>query len=484
MNSITIELIYQEILDGKRKRFPSYTWNEDKNFELSRRVTKYLIDHVLQWDRDAIRQGWNQKLIQKMKLSTVLSKYNSSPYAMLNDAYPDYIKEWELSMAPINFWTKPKALEALRWTIEEKEQLTHEQLLCIYGEKWLKIQKLNTPCGMYWGGSPYAYLNELYPNQFKEWQLKNVPKGFWTTQKALEILQWTIEKKENLTDEQLLDVIDKAWLKKHHLSSPCKIFWRNSPYAMLNALYPSRFKEWQLKKVPMNFWTIKKSLEALKWTIEVKEKLSDIDIKNSYNLEWLNHQNLRTPIIKFWKDSPYAYLNDLYPGKFKEWELLSTPNRFWTKQKALKALRWTIEVKEQLTHEELKKTYSRKWIKQHKMIVPLNRFWNNSPYRMLNDLYPGRFKEWELSVTPHKYWTKQRGLEALRWIIEEKEQLTHEELLKIYTCKWLIKIGLKTPLEKFWNSSSYAMLNDLYPNQFSKSMLKGYRYLKKGCTQN
>ncbi len=39
---------------------------------------------------------------------------------------------------------------------------------------------------------------------------------------------------------------------------------------------------------------------------------------------------------------------------------------------------------------------------------------------MLNDLYPGRFKEWELSVTPHNYWTKQRALEALRWTIEEK----------------------------------------------------------------
>ncbi|PGZ44595.1 hypothetical protein COE56_29980, partial [Bacillus anthracis] len=70
MNSIKIELIYQEILDGKRKRFPPNTWNEDINFDLSRRVTKYLIEHVLQWDLDNIRQGWNQKLIQKMKLTT------------------------------------------------------------------------------------------------------------------------------------------------------------------------------------------------------------------------------------------------------------------------------------------------------------------------------------------------------------------------------------------------------------------------------
>ncbi|MRC19089.1 hypothetical protein GH866_26335 [Bacillus thuringiensis] len=48
-------------------------------------------------------------------------------------------------MAPVNFWTKSIALEALRWTIEEKEQLTDKQLLSVYGEKWLKKHKLISP---------------------------------------------------------------------------------------------------------------------------------------------------------------------------------------------------------------------------------------------------------------------------------------------------------------------------------------------------
>ncbi|HDR7951278.1 TPA: hypothetical protein QCY38_005064 [Bacillus toyonensis] len=391
MKFITIEQIYQDILDGKRKRFPPFTWNEDINFELSKRVTKYLIEHVLLWDRDAIRKGWNQRLIIKMKLSTVLSRYNSSPYAMLNDAYPNFIKEWELGMAPLNFWTKENALKALRWTIEEKEHLTDEHLYLVYGEKWIKKHKLSAPCGIYWNGSPYAYLNELYPNRFKEWQLSVVPKGFWTKQKALEILQWTIEEKEQLTDKQLLNVFDKSWLKKYRLSSPCKIYWANSPYAMLNALYPNRFKEWQLKKAPMNFWTKENSLEALKWTIEVKEKLSETDIKNSYGIDWLNQQNLRTPIIKFWNGSPYAYLNSLYPERFKEWELLLSPNNYWTKKKALEALQWTIEVKEQITEEELLKIYTHKWLNQNGLKTPLRKYWNSSPYAMLNDLYPNLF---------------------------------------------------------------------------------------------
>ncbi|MED2776999.1 hypothetical protein P4278_28190 [Bacillus thuringiensis] len=180
MKSITIEQIYQDILDGKRKRFPQFTWSQDINFELSKRVTKYLIEHVLLWDRDAIRKGWNQRLIIKMKLSTVLSRYNSSPYAMLNDAYPNFIKEWELGMAPLKFWTKDNALEALRWTIEEKKQLTDQQLYLVYGEKWLRKHKLSAPCGIYWNGSPYAYLNSLYPEKFKECEFLASSNNYWT----------------------------------------------------------------------------------------------------------------------------------------------------------------------------------------------------------------------------------------------------------------------------------------------------------------
>ncbi len=47
----------------------------------------------------------------------------------------------------------------------------------------------------------------------------------------------------------------------------------------------------------------------------------------------------------YWNSSPFAMINDLYPSRFKEWEFLMTPNNFWTKEKALEALKWTIEEK-------------------------------------------------------------------------------------------------------------------------------------------
>ncbi|HDR4897718.1 TPA: DUF4046 domain-containing protein [Bacillus cereus] len=241
-NTNTIEDIYQEILDGKRNRFPPNTWKLDRNNQLARRVTKYLVTKILNWNEEEIKQNWNNKLIAKYRLRGVLKhKYNNSPYAMINDLYPNQFKEWEFNKAPNKFWTKEKTLQALKWTIEEKEKLNLDQLKNIYENKWLAQSGLRGACQLYWNDSPYAMINDLYPNQFKEWEFKMTPSGFWTREKALDALRWTIEEKEKLTDNQLLQQYTMQWLKSHRLWTPVVRYWNGSPYAMINDLYPNKY---------------------------------------------------------------------------------------------------------------------------------------------------------------------------------------------------------------------------------------------------
>ncbi|HDR3902375.1 TPA: hypothetical protein QCO88_005030, partial [Bacillus cereus] len=56
MLAVRIEEIYQEILDGDSKKFPPGTWSEDENNELAKRVTKYLIEQVLIWNIQDLRE--------------------------------------------------------------------------------------------------------------------------------------------------------------------------------------------------------------------------------------------------------------------------------------------------------------------------------------------------------------------------------------------------------------------------------------------
>ncbi|PGZ57889.1 hypothetical protein COE58_24440 [Bacillus cereus] len=465
MNSITIENVYQEILDGKRRRFPNNTWCEDYNRESAKRVTKYLVENVLKWDAEKLKKYWSQKLIIKFRLLGLLSIiYNGSPYAMLDDSYPNRFKEWEFNAVPKNFWTKERGLEALKWTIEEKEKMTDREILEAYNYEWVIEQKLAHPCQIFFNSSPYKMINELYPDRFKEWEFNAVPKNFWTKERGLEALKWTVEEKEKLAIQQLIEVYNMKWLTEHNLSSSCQINWNSNPYAMLDDLYPNVFKEWELKNKRLGSWTKSKALEALKWTIEIKENMTDTEIRKLFSVDWLKEKGLATPLRKYWMDSPYKMINDLYPGRFKEWEMKATPNKFWEKEKSLEALKWIIEEREKLTDEELRKVYTRKWLINQGLRTPLNKLWSNSPYAMLHALYPGKFKEWELNRVPCNYWTKEKALEALKWIIEEKENLTDKQLRKIYTKKWLINQGLRTPLDRYWNGSPYQMLNELLEN--------------------
>ncbi|MBH0357774.1 DUF4046 domain-containing protein [Bacillus toyonensis] len=316
---ITIEEIYQEILDGKRSRFPPGTWNLDNNNEMAKRVTKHLIEKILKWNKKEIEQNWNTSLLVKYRLRGMLQfKYENSPYKMLNDAYPKQYKEWELGMTPLNFWTEEKALQVLKWTIEVKEKLTFEDLLRVYGQKWLKEQRLSAPLRTIWNGSPYAMINDLYPDMFKEWQFSMVPNKFWTKEKALKALKWTIEKKEVLNPEQLRLIYGHKWLVKLGLKGACQLFWNDSPYAMINDLYPNQFKEWEFKMTPTRFWTRERALEALRWTIEEKEKLTDDQLFKYYTVKWIKKNRLWTPLMRYWNGSPYAMINDLYPYRYSK----------------------------------------------------------------------------------------------------------------------------------------------------------------------
>ncbi|MCW1941875.1 DUF4046 domain-containing protein [Bacillus anthracis] len=97
---ITIEEIYQEILDGRRKSFPPGTWSEDVDGQLKKRIIRYLIEDVLKWSDEDIKEKWNQKFIKKLKLTSVMQIYRGSPYEMLNVAYPNRFEPWELKQAP------------------------------------------------------------------------------------------------------------------------------------------------------------------------------------------------------------------------------------------------------------------------------------------------------------------------------------------------------------------------------------------------
>ena len=236
---------------------------------------------------------------------------------------------------------------------------------------------------------------EMYKEILKGTRKKFVD-GTWqrpdAISNAIKVTKYLIEDKLKLTDEEIKEQLSKYLFKDNNLNGMLKICFNGSPYQVINTTYPNKFKEWEFKNVPTSFWTKEKGIEATKWLIEEKLKLTDEEIKEQLSIN-LFRDNLNSMLYTCFNNSPYQAINTVYPNKFKEWEFKSTPHSFWTKEKGIEATKWLIEEKLKLTDEKLKEQLSINFFKDNKLYGMIQLCFNGSPYQAINTIYPNKFKE-------------------------------------------------------------------------------------------
>ena len=99
----------------------------------------------------------------------------------------------------------------------------------------------------------------------------------------------------------------------------------------------------------------------------------------------------------------------------------------------------------------------------------LNYYFKGSPYEIINNTYPNKFKEWEFKFVPQGYWkNKENGIKATKWLIEEKLKLSDEELKEQLSVNLFIDNGLWGMLLHCFNGSPYEAINNVYPDKFKE----------------
>lgn len=83
-------------------------------------------------------------------------------------------------------------------------------------------------------------LNELYPREFKKWELKKVSNNYWTKESSLEVIRKILQE-ENVSNETFIQEFNMRWIKKNGLTPPLTMYWSNNPYNLLHDAYPERF---------------------------------------------------------------------------------------------------------------------------------------------------------------------------------------------------------------------------------------------------
>lgn len=219
-------------------------------------------------------------------------------------------------------------------------------------------------------------------------EIKRVPRGFWNKETAVAVMKWLIEEKYQLTEEELKKRWTHRFLIENRLQSMIQRVFLNNAYEAINAVYPGRFKPWEFRSIEDGYWTDETLVEAVRWLIDDKLKLTEDEIKYLWSYKFLEEHQLANAVSVFFKGrSLFELLNLAYPNRFKPWELGNVPKGFWNEKTSAEATKWLIETKLKMTPQEAQKIGLYKIFKEHKIAGALN-VYNSSPAAALRAAYP------------------------------------------------------------------------------------------------
>lgn len=103
-------------------------------------------------------------------------------------------------------------------------------------------------------------------------------------------------------------------------------------------------------------------------------------------------------------------------------ELKKFPNRFWVdpgaEQNAKEVTQYFIEEILKWSEEEVKANLTEMVFRKNKLSGMLEYTFDRSPYKAINNAYPGVYKEWELKAAPKHIWKQEeKRNEAIKWLL-------------------------------------------------------------------
>ncbi|MFT5875939.1 MAG: hypothetical protein ACI8WT_004939 [Clostridium sp.] len=151
--------------------------------------------------------------------------------------------------------------------------------------------------------------------------------------------------------------------------------------------------------------------------------------------------NIKTNKYDLYKSSAIEIYKMVLRGDLKKF-----PAYFWQRpdadKNAMEITKYLLEEILKWSSNDIKKKLSQSIFVEHKLNGMLQQVYNQSPFEAFNAAYPNRFKSWELGCVPKNYWELDVGIEATKWLIEEKLKYLENDIKKIFLLKYFMKMVL------------------------------------------
>lgn len=220
----------------------------------------------------------------------------------------------------------------------------------------------------------------------KKISVKTFPNGFWNKEVAVELVRYYVIDLLKMTREEYIEKATFNFFSKARLMSAIKLF-NSSTIKLSESAFPEwNIKAWELKSCPNSFLDSKTNCaKIMKW-ICAKEGIHRNKelFCEKMNIELFRKYGLARAVVKM--GGLYNYVEYVYPGKYKPWDL--NINEI-TDDIAIQAVRWLIEEKLKWGKEEVCKEITAKVFSDNGLDSILLHKFNHSPLKALEAVYPG-----------------------------------------------------------------------------------------------
>lgn len=146
------------------------------------------------------------------------------------------------------------------------------------------------------------------------------------------------------------------------------------------------------------------------------------------------------------------------------------PKYFWDKpeslEEAAKITQFLFETILGWTEDDIKEKASAIIFRENSLAGMLYSVFDGSPYKAIENSYPGKYKPWEFQCVPKNYWNKDTGREATKWLFEEKlkwaeKDIKEKALVETFECN-----GILGMLQRVFDNCPYKAIENAYPGTY------------------
>ena len=309
--------MYKKVLNGTINNFPKDYWI-GRNKSEGAVCLQYLLEVVLKWKESEFRK-LSKKQIQTYKLLGMVSElFDGDLYLVMDYLYPNKYYPWDFKSKLKGYWTEETIALAIRSNIVDRGW-EREDIIKNYNYKFVVEIGLEYAVKKIYKNRIYNALNGAFPNEYREWELGNVQRSFWTRETGIKATIWMINKL-GWNREEIKKQLNKNTFRDMGLGGMLRIVYNNSPYDAINDAYPGEYKRYELC-VPKGYWTKETGVEAVRHMIENELNYGREEVLFKLTKKDFAKCKLDYMVEKLYEGDYFCAIDAAYPGEYRRYEL-------------------------------------------------------------------------------------------------------------------------------------------------------------------